>query len=259
MDQKSKTLQDPAKTIDEVIIQLDGIIDQTVEADNFLCAFAYVYRQTTIEVKKGIETGRFEDGPRMEKMDVIFANLYISAYNNYQTSTSISRSWKYAFDAKKDNISLVQHILLGMNTHINMDLSIAAASVCDGKNIIDFKNDFMIINKILSELTNTMQKGLGRVSFMMRLLDFFGFRNDEKVINFSIKKARGFAWLNAVELSLLQGAKRNIRINEIDLRVLELSQMIKQPPGKFLNLMLKFITLFEEKNAKEIINKLSGA
>jgi hypothetical protein len=28
----------------------------------------------------------------------------------------------------------------------------------------------------------------------LKLLDIFGFRNDEKIINFSISKARDFAW-----------------------------------------------------------------
>jgi hypothetical protein len=34
----------------------------------------------TKKVKNGIENNLFDDGPRMEKLDVIFAKRYIDAY-----------------------------------------------------------------------------------------------------------------------------------------------------------------------------------
>ena len=259
MDQNKKTTILPAKTIDEVLLQLDDIINQVVADNNFLVAFAYVYLETTKKVKNAIEDGRFEDPERMEKMDVTFANLYIKAFNDFQISNKISQTWKFSFDAKNEKLSLIQHILLGMNAHINMDLAIAAASVANGKGIIDLKGDFMVINEILAELTDIMQKGLGKVSILMKLLDFFGFRSDEKIINFSIKKARDYAWLNAMELALMEDNARKSRIEEIDLKVLELSKMIKKPPGKLLGFVLKFISLFETKDSNKIIEKMNRA
>ena len=248
-----------AQTIDEVLVQLDDIIDQTIAGNNFLCAFAYIYRRTTQKIKDGIEADRFEDAKRMEKLDVSFANLYIQTYHNFQKSKKVSLSWEFSFKAKNESISLVQHILLGMNAHINLDLSVAAASVAEGKDIIELKNDFMIVNSILAEMTDMMQKELGKVSKIMNLLDIFGFRKDEKVINFSIKKARDFAWLNAMELAIMNENSRAGRIEEIDIRVLELSKMIKNPPGKLLTFTLKFISLFEIKDPQKIIDKMNNA
>ena len=245
-------------TIDEVLIQLDKIIRESAEGGDFLCVFTFVYRETTRKVKLAIEQGRFENGERMERMDVIFANLYIREYYNYHLSKTKSNAWDYAFKSKNEKLSLVQHILLGMNAHINLDLSVAAAAVAKGPDIIDLKNDFMVINEILAELTNTMQKQLGKVSPMMKLLDFFGFKSDEKIINFSIKKARDFAWLNAMELSLSEEKARNQRITEIDRRVLELSKMIKNPPGKLLKLLLKIIAAPESNHPEKIIEKLKA-
>ncbi|MCK5105556.1 MAG: hypothetical protein KAR17_22180, partial [Cyclobacteriaceae bacterium] len=112
------------------------------------------------------------------------------------------------------------------------------------------------VNQILGELTNTIQRGLGKASLMMKLLDFFGFRSDEKIINFSIKKARDFAWLNAMELALLDKDSRNDRIEEIDRRVLELSKMIKNPPGRLLKGILIFISKIEEKDVNKLIEKM---
>lgn len=255
MNQSVPPAHATAKTIDEVLAQLDEIILQSVSSKNYLFVFAYVYRKTTQKVKEAIEAGRFEDGKRMEKMDVIFANLYIRAYYDFQIQKSIPKSWAFAFNLKNEQLALIQHILLGMNAHINLDLAVAAAEVAPGKKIIGLKKDFMTINEILAELTDVMQKNLGKVSLMLKVLDIFGFRSDEKIINFSIKKARDFAWINALELALLDGNTQKARIVEIDTRVLELSKMIKNPPGKFLSLVVKFIAMFEAKNLVKIKNR----
>jgi len=259
MDLKSTNTYSPAKTIDEVLLQLDEIIAQTIDEDSYLCAFVYVYRRTTFEIKKAIEAQQFEDPPRMEKMDVMFANLFIAAFNKYQRSTITAKSWRLAFNSSGERLAIVQHIMLSMNAHINYDLPVAAASVAKGKEIIQLKNDFMKINQILAGLTDVMQKGLGKVSIFMKLLDVFGFRSDEKIINFSIKKARDFAWLNAMELALLQGDVDNIRIEELDRRVVQIGNMIKNPPGKLLSFILKLISITERKNKKIIIDKISKA
>ena len=256
MNQKLPQKPPPAKTIDEVIAQLDEIISHSYSSNDYLFVFADVYRKTTQKIKEAIEADRFEDGKRMEKMDVIFGNLYISCYYNFLLNKNISKSWAFAFRLRNEPLALIQHILLSMNAHINFDLAVAAAEVAPGKTIIDLKNDFMTINEILAELTNKMQKDLGKVSIMIKVLDILGFRSDEKIINFSIKKARDFAWINALELALIEGETRQISINNIDNRVLELSKMIRQPPGKFLSIVLTFISMFETRDLEKIKRKL---
>ncbi len=250
------TIPPKAKSIDQVLIHLDEIIDQSIQQGNYLCLFGYVYRETTAEIKKAILNGRFEDAARMEKMDVIFANLYIESYYRYLKDEKILSCWKFAFDSSTKNIAAIQHILLGMNAHINVDLAIAASRVAGANKIIELKNDFLMVNQILAELTNSMQKDLGRISFFMKILDFFGFRNDEKIINFSIKKARDFSWLNALELSLLKNDSQNARISEIDLRAMEISRIIAHPPGNLLPFLLKLIAIFEMKDPGKIMKKL---
>lgn len=251
-------IQMPAKTIDEVLIQLDEIIKQSAHSENFIFAFAFVYRETTAKIKDAISDGVFEDNIRMEKLDVVFANLFIEAYNHFESCQPTSKSWSIAFDSGKTKLSLVQYILLGMNAHINLDLSIAASRISQGKDILSLKNDFMHVNTILAGLTNTMQRSLGKVSFMMKLLDIFGFRSDEKIINFSIKKARDFSWINAMELALMDQSGLEKRINEIDIRVAELAMQIKNPPGKIIKLILKLIRIFEVKRPADIIRKMSS-
>ena len=85
-------------------------------------------------VKEGIEKGRFDDGPRMEQLDVNFANRYLEAYDQWKNKQPVSGPWKTAFDTEARRQPLVlQHLLLGMNVHINLDLGIAASETMAGK------------------------------------------------------------------------------------------------------------------------------
>jgi hypothetical protein len=122
-------------TIDEVIKKLDQIIEETIAANNYLGIFAYVYRRTTVEIKKSILENRFEDNARMEKFDVVFANSYIEAYENYKLQEPISKSWMSAFEVKDKPFTIVQHLMMGMNAHISFDLGIAAAEFAPGEKI----------------------------------------------------------------------------------------------------------------------------
>jgi hypothetical protein len=114
-----------AKNIDQVIQQLDDIIDWSIKSNSRLGYFAALYRKVTLKVKAGISDGLFEDGARMERLDVIFANRYLEAFEQNQKKVSPTRSWQLAFEASNQWWPMVlQHLLLAMNAHINLDLGI---------------------------------------------------------------------------------------------------------------------------------------
>jgi hypothetical protein len=246
----------PAQSIGGVLEELDRIINSSVEENNFLGIFAYVYRRTTAQIKQAILEKQFEDNDRMEKMDVAFANLYLTAYQYYNHNMSCSASWKTAFDAKYDKITIMQHLLLGMNAHINVDLGIAAATFSSPESLPSLKNDFMKVNQILNDLTNEMQDRVSKVSRLMFVLDWMGKNTDEKIINFSMVKAREQAWKLACELVNAQESERKSLIEATDCTIAALGAMIKNPPGIFLKMALRLVASFEEKNVKTIIAKL---
>ena len=70
----------PATTIDQVLDQLDEIIEIARARSSRLGYFPALYRKVTARVRDAILAGRFEDGRRMEHMDVVFANRYIDAF-----------------------------------------------------------------------------------------------------------------------------------------------------------------------------------
>lgn len=246
----------PAKTIDEVLEELDRIIQYSIAENNFLGIFAFVYRRTTAQIKLALSEKQFGDNERMELLDVAFANLYLTAYQNYANNMRCSASWQTAFNAKNDKITIIQHLLLGMNAHINMDLGIAATTFEREINLPELKNDFMKVNQILNGLTNEMQDRLSKVSRLMFLLDWLGKNTDERIINFSMVKAREQAWKLACRLNDLDETERESEIADTDHIISEFGAILKNPPGNLLKIALKIVALFEEKSVKIIINKL---
>src|SRR5437660_915186 len=138
------------QTIDEVLLELDQIILRARNDRDRLGFFATLYRNVTIKVKEGIAAGLFEDGPRMEKLDVTFASRYLKAFESFRRGDPLSKCWLTSFRiAANWSPIILQHLLTGMNAHINFDLGIAAQSVAPGAELASLKNDFNQINNIL--------------------------------------------------------------------------------------------------------------
>lgn len=118
----------PATTINEVITALNHIITTSRQTRSRLGYFAILYLKVTEAVQTGIANNQFQDGPRMERLDVTFANRYLHAYYQWQNRQQPTRSWQLAFEAaEKRTVLILEHLLLGMSAHINLDLGIAAA------------------------------------------------------------------------------------------------------------------------------------
>lgn len=221
--------------------------------------FAYVYRRTTAQILKEVQLESFEDNERMERLDVEFANLYIVAYQNYQNNREVRKSWEFAFNSTTEPLTILQHIMMGMNTHINLDLAIAVSTVMHGKDLTEIENDFNKINDILANIVNEMQDRISRVSPLLFLLDLAGKNSDEKVIDFSMRKARGVSWNNANLLWSLGIDHRDETIATMDAVVLKLSEVIKSPKSRIVRFLLKIIRQFEEKKVGTLIAKLREA
>jgi hypothetical protein len=90
--------------------------------------FLSTYRRTTIAVGKQVEEGRFEDPGWVDRWDVAFADLYVSALEAHLSGGHVSRPWRQAFAAPAD-LPLLRLLLLGINAHINYDLPQALLAV----------------------------------------------------------------------------------------------------------------------------------
>ena len=66
-------------TITDVLETLDAIIADTMEEGGRVGYFAAIYRKMTAKVAEGMSEARFfDDGERMERLDVVFADRYLA-------------------------------------------------------------------------------------------------------------------------------------------------------------------------------------
>jgi len=245
-----------ATTIDEVIMELDEIIAWARETNSRAGYFAALYRKVTVTVKDQIAVGYFEEGPRMERLDVRFANRYLDAFSRYRAYEPTTKSWKMAFDALEAWPPVVmQHLLAGMNAHINLDLGIAAAEVAPGVALPGLRTDFDRINTLLAGLVDEVQGQLGQVWPPLRWLLALARGSDDAIVNFSMAQARDAAWRNAERLAPLTGPQREAAVAEIDAAVAGLAERVLRP-GAYLGAVVLAIRLFERGEPGAITGKL---
>lgn len=220
------------QNINDVVARLDGLIRENEATQNKAGYFTALYKRMTVAVAEGILKNQFDDGPRMEKLDIAFAQRFFDAYDCYHSQLACTTSWKNVFDAcNNDELIVLQHLLLGINTHINLDLAIAAASVAPGKNIDALQNDFNRINSVISSLVADVQEALTQVWWPMRMLTKISNGRQDAILNFSIDKARATSWANAVMLANMDSTEQSAYIQQMDVMTKLLGDGIKNPGG----------------------------
>lgn len=244
-----------ATTIDDVLSQLESIITESIKTNDRMGYFAALYYKVTASVKDGIAKGQFENGPAMEKFDVVFANRYLDALAAWRNNQTLSASWLVAFEATEQSSALVlQQLLLGMNAHINLDLGIAAAEVSGGQ-MDSVQKDFDAINTIISALTYQVVNDIDRMSPLLSLLGLHYNNQTSILIQFSIDNARDGAWCFAEELVKKQGADYTTCITQRDQTIQKLADGLIHMQG-FMRFTVWLIHLFEWKNPARIIKAL---
>ena len=233
------------KTIADVILALDAIVQESARTQSRAGYFAALYKRMTMAVSIGIQKGAFEDGPRMEALDILFAQRYLTAFESFKASTECSSSWQHALTGCGNrSLIVLQHLLLGINAHVNLDLAIAAAKLAPGNAIHALEKDFNQINVLIAELIDDVQKCLEEVWFPMRLLRNVINRQGHAVLNFSMGVARKTAWTNAVLLANMNAADQAVHIKSIDVMVRNIGERISHP-GLWPQMLLRIIRFTE--------------
>src|SRR6266508_5418425 len=159
-----------ADTIEAVLEALDGIIARALDWGSRVGYFAAIYRNVTAKVAEGIASGFFDDCERMERFDVTFADRYLAALAGFEHGGKPAWSWERAFGAAAASRPIIlQHLLVGINAHVNLDLGIAAAATAPGPALPGLRRDFDRINEILGALIAGVESDLAEVSPWMGL------------------------------------------------------------------------------------------
>lgn len=247
-----------ANNIEEIIQGLDTIIVTAKETNSRVGFFAALYRQVTLQIQQRIAQGQFDDNIRMDEFATRFANRYFATLDAYQQGEELSKAWKVTLEAtEQTDLIIVQHLLLGINAHVNFDLGVATVQTAPGDELPSLKDDFDQLNDIFTDLLNEVQEVIGEFSPWMDILDRVGGRTDESIANFSITKARQSAWKQAEILVDQTPLQQKAILAVLDSQVAFLGRIITNP-NHILRLAIQLINSAESDNVIEIIDGINS-
>src|SRR3954452_14159894 len=238
-----------AQGIDDVLKILDGIIADCKAKRDPLGYFPALYRQVTLKVKAGIAEGFFDNGPRMERFDALFANRYFAAYQAFCSGGQPSKSWQVAFQfTQSGQLIILQDLLVGINAHINLDLGVVTGETFQGAALQGFHDDFNKINQVLSTLLPKVEATVDAFSPLLGILAKIGGKDAIAALDFSMDAARDDAWMHASLLSLLPPEAWPMTVRTIDDKVAFLGKLIAQPSG----IVAQAVDLIRETESKDV-------
>jgi hypothetical protein len=194
----------PPTSLESSLTRLDRIIEDAYTERSYLGVFPAMYRSVTAAVLEAIRAGGFfDDDELVEHLTVVFADLYFEAYDLHRASQESAGCWMVAFEVAESpqDRMILQHLLLGMNAHINLDLGLATWKAVSRDDLTPVRADFLRVNEILFQILDSIQEGLGEVSPRMHLLDRLGGQWDERMMRVGIRTCRDLAWSFARQLA----------------------------------------------------------
>jgi len=206
-------------TIADVISRMQAI-DALLPVNDGLKWFNRLYLMVTEQVDLHPPGGAWESPVWLNRLDVVFADLYFSAVAGFLSGLPVPSAWNALFEARyRTGIDRIQFALAGMNAHINHDLALALLAtdaelnLVPGPNSLEFA-DYQSVNDLLNTVmpsalamlaTDTLgvlAQDTGKVG---RLLAFW-----------NICSARDLSWDFANHLRSLAGPSRDVALNAQD-------------------------------------------
>lgn len=146
-----KRLDRTAKIMTKHWERLDAACDQNA-------VFALLYLVMTWNVRDHIREGYFDDNDYLARITVVFASLYLDAWDRWQAGdiAHVQKGWQEAFRAGTARTTTVlQDEFLGINAHVNYDLGVAIASLgTTDANGNSRKPDMDRINHVLADASD---------------------------------------------------------------------------------------------------------
>jgi hypothetical protein len=221
-------------TLDDVVADLTALESRFRARGDRRAVFVTLYLVVSKEMRDRVARRAFLDPEWVHRYAVAFANLYraaLDAYDGRQTP-AVPRAWRLCFDAAAAGGGFVlQHVLLGVNAHVNNDLPLALERISIDPDRGRRKQDHDAVNAVLGAVT---ERATTRLSALyapgLTGLDEFAGEIDEMLSQFSLDVARDSAWEAAVALANARdGLEREMTSRAISLRAALLARLLLAP------------------------------
>lgn len=243
-------------TIDQVVDAIQGIVDWSKENQSRLGYFAALYKRITIAIRTAIAEGKFQNGPRLQQLDVVFASRYFAALNGYfhpATYPKPSHAWQVAFDgALQPEPILIQHMLAGVNAHIDLDLGIAAEQTSPGLQLPSLHDDFNTVNAVLASQVSGVVDEIDELSPVLSDIYDALMQNEIDLITESLKIFRDAAWRFATVLAAEIPPLHPPTILLRDLEVAKFGTLIFFPPP----LIAAVVAVIASRESRDVVHNI---
>ena len=215
----------PEPSIAHVVAGMQQRLDRLPARLSHQRVFLSTYQRTTQGVGAAVGRAYFEDPGWVERWDVAFADLYLTALDaELAGGERIPRPWRLAF-AASPVLPPLRHVLLGINAHINYDLPQALLAVISNDDFSDpavmgrRRRDHEHIDGVLSSRVAAEDDQLtatGGASLLDRLFRPLNRLGSKRFL----REARQKVWHNTFELhgACLAGPQEYaVRLAELEL------------------------------------------
>jgi hypothetical protein len=215
--------------------------------------FPALYSRVTARIGASIEAGTFADGPGLDRFATTFASYYVAAADDHLRGP---RCWRACWDVAGDQrLLIVQHLLLGINAHVNYDLARAVVAVADERgDLLSIRRDFDAVNDVLAATYVDVVKDLDRMS---RWVNGAARLGGGRAFNFSLKLARARAWQAASTMYTLPADARRGYADELD-RVVSVLALLITRPSPVLRPLLSLARRLEEHDTTKVVAAMLG-
>jgi hypothetical protein len=245
------------KSVEDVVATFDEIIEWSINAYTPIGYFAVIYRQATVAIHDAIKQGKFTDADRMVQFQLIFARRYftaLNAYNGHRRFQMPTHVWHQSFTANaKDEPIVFQHLLVGLNAHMNLDLGVAAATVGRGS-MPTLRRDFNVVNAVLGYQVEGVLDAVAEISPVIRRMREC-MVGEVEMFRGLIVVFRELAWRFATDLA---EASEGMNVEQIELhdgRFVRLGQRYVYTPDMF-DFLIRRIAVQEDRDVAKNIRVL---
>lgn len=243
-------------TIDQVVAAIQTVVDWSKQNQSRLGYFAALYKRITIAIRAAIAAGKFQNGPRLQLLDVTFASRYFAALNGYFHPGDFpppSHAWRVAFDgATHPEPIIIQHMLAGVNAHIDLDLGIAAEAVAPGAALPSLHDDFNTVNTVLADQVSGVVDEIDDLSPVLSDIYDVLMKDEIDLIDDSLVVFRDAAWRFACVLAAELPPLHPPTIMLRDLEVAKFGTLIFYPPP----LLAAIVAAIAARESRDIVHNI---
>jgi hypothetical protein len=209
-------------SVADVLRTLQAMEDLLSDGDA-LKWFNWLYLRVTQAVADRVAQGGLQDAGWLQKLDIQFARLYLSALETWLVGLpgqSVPKCWRILFERRGDtSLARIQCALAGINAHINHDLPMAVVRTCELAGIApEFGGpqyrDYASLNGTLAALVESAKQEL-HVRLLGDPLPPVSHVEDT-IAAWGVDAAREAAWVNAEVLWAVRDASR-LWIRQMDM------------------------------------------